>query len=207
METEPIIFCLTTIQCVPGGAAAVVEQVEKSTSAQTSVLVGCWVSEIGKLNEVVVLRRFPPGQTAEPELLSLDGRHAPEGNAPVLFVDHGLFRAFPGIEVLEEGNFGKFYEIRTYCLKPAIEALGETVAAWQAAIPERVALSPLAVVMHALTGPKRIVHIWPFKTLDERQAVRAEAFKKGWWPPRGTLQWMESAASSVYLPVPYSPLH
>ena len=116
------------------------------------------------------------------------------------------FETFPGIPFHTSGKLGRFYEVRTYRLTDAPEALPETIAAWQDAVPARTPLSPLAMVMSAAKGAKRIVHIWPFTSLDERQAVRATSFQTGVWPPKGTLQWIKEAETALYVPAPFSPL-
>lgn len=201
-------FNLTKIHTVPGGAATAVHGIEAFLSGdRAKSLVGCWVSEIGLLNEVVVLRKFQTldALAAEPLGKTQIGL-ASDGGDFVRAVEQERLTAFPGIAPIEGGSLGKFYELRTYHLTAAPQAMPQTIAAWQAAIPDRVSLSPLAIVMQAISGSKRIVHIWPFHSLDHRQAVRAEAVRKGWWPPKGTLQWMESASTSIYVPAVFSPL-
>ena len=202
------VFNLTTIQCLPGGTAPALSGLERMLlQARTPSLLGCWISEIGTLNEIVVLRRYEGNESLESEIFDARRFGAnPEIGPGLLSVTNEKFASFPGIAPITQGKLGKFYEIRTYHLKSASESLGKTVEAWKSAVRDRAALSPLAIVMQGIDGAKRIVHIWPFRTLDERQAVRAEAFQKNLWPPRGTLQWMEGAKSSIYVPAPFSPL-
>lgn len=64
------------------------------------------------------------------------------------------------------GKYGSVYEIRTYRLKHG--GVAPAIAAWEAAIPERVKLSPLSIAMYSLDGPPRFTHIWPFASLDAR---------------------------------------
>jgi hypothetical protein len=208
MAQDTTFFSLTTLQCVPGGTAAVLAGIENLlTRSRSPSLLGCWISEIGLLNEIVLLRGFESLQSMNADPLGrAELRQFPDAADGLVSVDQGIFRGFPGLPILDRGRLGRYYEIRTYQLRPAPDSLTETIAAWQAAVPERVTLSPLVVVMHALEGPGRIVHIWPFETLDQRQAVRAEAFEKSLWPPRGSLKWLESAKSSIYIPAPFSPL-
>lgn len=202
------LFDLTGIRCIPGAVSAVLNDIEASVRAsRDSALLGCWVSEIGMLNEIVVLRKFASAESKESDT-STGPALLPAISSADLIVDmqRESFAAFSGIAPLEEGRFGKFYEIRTYYLRDVEDALKKTIAAWQTATPGRVALSPLVIAMHALSGPTRIVHIWPFESLDQRQSIRAEAVKKNFWPPKGTLQWIERAETSVYVPAGFSRL-
>lgn len=203
-----MIFHLATIECVPGGAAAVLGALEKALASQKAAsLLGCWVSEVGLLNEIAVLRSFGSAEAIEAEALgSAELRFPADAAAKVVAIQQDVYASFPGIEPVVKGKLGRFYEIRTYDLNEDPDSLPESIASWQAAVPDRVSLSPLVIVMHALAGPKRIVHIWPFTSLDQRQAVRADAFGKGWWPPRGSLQWMKRAQTAIYVPAPFSPL-
>ncbi|MBS79788.1 MULTISPECIES: NIPSNAP family protein [unclassified Variovorax] len=208
MAQDPTVLNLTTLQCIPGGVAAVLDGIHKSLSGpRAPALLGCWISEIGSLNEIVVLRSFPSAQALDEQPLG-EAELAPQPDAigSLVGLDQGLFASFPGLPVHAGGKLGGFYEIRTYALKDAPQALPQTIAAWQEAAPGRVTLSPLVAALKSLSGPPRIVHIWPFETLDQRQAVRADAFQKGLWPPRGSLQWLDGAKSSIYIPAPFSPL-
>ncbi|WP_395347254.1 NIPSNAP family protein [Variovorax sp. UC122_21] len=208
MAQDRTVFNLTTLQCIPGGVAAVLEGIHKSlVGPRAPALLGCWISEIGSLNEIVVLRSFPSAEALDEQAFG-EAELAPHAGAigSLVGLDQGLFASFPGLPVHAGGKLGGFYEIRTYALRDAPQALPQTIAAWQEAAPGRVTLSPLVAALQSLSGPPRIVHIWPFETLDQRQAVRADAFQKGLWPPRGSLQWLDGAKSSIYIPAPFSPL-
>ena len=72
---------------------------------------------------------------------------------------------------------------------------------------ERGKLSPLAIVMYALDGAPRFTHIWPFRDVNERSAIRAEAAKIGIWPPKGGPEWLTGdMRSTIALPTAISPL-
>lgn len=94
-------------------------------------------------------------------------------------------------------------EMRSYDLKPG------TVPAFEerfgAALPTRTKLSPLAGFWHTEVGPlNRVIHIWPYASLEERTRIRAEAVKAGGWPP-DLAEFIVSMTSEIYLPAPFSP--
>ena len=74
-----------------------------------------------------------------------------------------------------------------------------------AALPTRTKLSPLAGFWHTEVGPlNRVIHIWPYASLEERTRIRAEAVKAGGWPP-DLAEFIVSMTSEIYLPAPFSP--
>ena len=77
------------------------------------------------------------------------------------------------------------YEIRDYHL--LFGGLPATIDGWRQRLPGRNVIDPVTVVMYALDGPARIVHIWPFSGLDERVAVRRELYANNQWPSPGGL--------------------
>jgi NIPSNAP len=102
------------------------------------------------------------------------------------------------------GRYGSVYEIRTYEMVPG--GLPAALAGWQAAVPERVKLSPLIIAMYALDGPSRITHIWPYPGLDARMAIRKQAYASDVWPPRGTPENIREGTSTIAFPTDFSPL-
>lgn len=199
---------LTTLDCAPGKAGVVASSVESHfMSPHTGRLLGCWSSEVGQLNQVLVLSQFESREELERGQGEVLSRESAIGrSADLVLLNQEGFTSFSGVPTLTGGSLGKFYEVRTYHLTDVPEALPQTIASWQDAVPARVILSPLVVVMAALDGAKRIVHIWPFNSIEERQAIRATSFQTGVWPPKGTLQWIKSAANALYVPAAFSPL-
>ena len=81
---------------------------------------------------------------------------------------------------------------------------------WRHAIHERMERSPMSVVMETDIGDaSKIIHIWPYKSLDERQAVRDKALADGLWPPTPTpgdeLE-VQTQENKIMLPAPFSPM-
>ena len=66
------------------------------------------------------------------------------------------------------------FEMRTYDLKPRTQP--EVVKRFGEAYEKRKQLSELAAFWHTEIGPlNQIIHVWPYKDLEERTRIRAEA--------------------------------
>jgi len=75
------------------------------------------------------------------------------------------------------------YEVRTYDLKP--QSMPEVEKRFGESYEKRKKYSVLAAFWHTEIGPlNQIVHVWPYKDLEERSRIRAAAVKDGVWPPR-----------------------
>ena len=75
------------------------------------------------------------------------------------------------------------YEVRTYQVKP--RSLPEVLKRFGDAYPKRSELSKLFAFWYTEIGSlNQIIHIWPYKDLNERVQIRAEAIKRGICPPK-----------------------
>ncbi|MGH7043739.1 MAG: NIPSNAP family protein [Acetobacteraceae bacterium] len=94
-------------------------------------------------------------------------------------------------------------EMRSYDLKP--RGVPEVEARFGAALAARAKLSPLAAFWHTEVGPlNRIIHVWPYASLEERTRIRAEAVKLPGWPPPIS-EFIVAMTSEIYIPAPFSP--
>ncbi len=166
-------------------------------------LLGCWASEIGELNQVAVLRGF-----SDVEALRVERKRVLESSNPFGCLDlltrleTDSYAPFPDVPPVEIGAFGPIYEIRTYMLKPG--RLPQTIAAWRAALPARLALSRNLIVMHTIDGPPRFT---PHLALREPRATRGHprqirlhggmATEGGSRTPRGDDQWHLAADGNL----------
>ena len=91
-------------------------------------------------------------------------------------------------------------EMRTYTLKPGnIPTFEERFAS---ALHIREKFSKLAAFWHTEVGPlNQVIHVWPYDSLDQRAAVRAEASKAEGWPPN-TRELTIEQKSEIFLPAP-----
>ncbi|MCB1742659.1 MAG: NIPSNAP family protein, partial [Gammaproteobacteria bacterium] len=115
-----------------------------------------------------------------------------------------IFEPLPFSPPMEPAKIGPYYEMRTYTLRPGGAA--EMAERWQAHLPGRLALSPLAGVFTSdIGGLNQWLHIWAYESLDQRVAVRKKATAEGIWPPPGASP-VVSQENKIVLPAPFSPM-
>jgi hypothetical protein len=203
-----MIYEIATLSIKLGTAAKAVAGIGDYVKAPGAkgTLLGCWSTEIGDLNQLLLLRGFDDHaqllRERERILHTTDPFGAGDAIASLNF---DSYAPFPFLPPVKPGKYGAVYEIRTYKLKHG--GVPHTIAAWEAAVPARCELSPLSIAMYALDGPPRFTHIWPFASLDVRAAVRADSVAKGIWPPKGGPDWLTGEMhSTIGLPTAISPL-
>jgi hypothetical protein len=199
---------IATLTIKLGAAAKVVSGVDSYVKAPDArgKFLGCWISEIGELNQVFVLRSFADdAELWEERWRGLGAVNAFECGDAITDLTFDSYAPFPFLPQVTPGKYGDIYEIRTYWLKHG--GVPPTIAAWEAAVPRRTLISPLVVAMYALDGAARFTHIWPFASLDIRAAARAEAVTRGVWPPPGGPEWLTGEMrSTIGIPTAISPL-
>jgi hypothetical protein len=169
-------------------------------------LLACWYSDIGAVNQILMIRN------AENAAASIDARSAalkstnPFGIGEyIAAMAMDTYVAFDFIPPLRPGQFGPCYEVRAYVLKPG--GLAPTIELWRKAVPGRMTVSPVLAAMTSVTGAvTRFLHIWPYRSFDERARLRDKAVADGVWPPPGGPGHLASQQVDIYLPAPFSPL-
>ncbi|MPW44935.1 NIPSNAP family protein [Acinetobacter guerrae] len=202
------LYQLINITIKMGTTASVAQGIQRFYQEQAAQgkLLGIFFSDIGQLNQVVVLRSYASQQ----ELDSENARLAKQENlfdAAENIIKYSVenFAGFDFLPEVELGEFGPVYEIRTYELKHG--GAPHVLEAWKNAVPTRTQYSKLTIAMYALDGKPRIVSIWPYASLNERSEVRAKAVADGIWPPKGGPQWLtHEMQSMIALPTAVSPL-
>ena len=176
-----------------------------SEAGDGGVYLGAWITENGKLGSIRVLRRFTDADELQVarRRLRLDG-HPLSQSSVIESISVESFAPFPFMPPVETGALGPVYEIRDYVLRPG--SLPGTIEAWRAALPHRHPIDPIVVVMYAIDGPDRILHVWPFAGLDERVRIRRDLYADGVWPPPGAPELIAEADSIIAWPLPRSPL-
>jgi hypothetical protein len=72
-------------------------------------------------------------------------------------------------------------------------------------LPNRAKLSRIAGFWRTEVGTlNQIIHIWPYKDVNERDQIRAEAIKTGVWPPK-IADFVLDMESKILHPAPFSP--
>jgi len=206
-EGSPILYDVTIMSVRAGETPVALERVEQTMrSGIGGRLKACWTCEIGAVGDIMIIRTFddPAELTAERERFARQGDAFGAGDV-VESVTSDIYVSFPFMPEMPAGKMGPFYEVRVYdTTRTGIPA---TIDLWREAVPHRVRISPLLAAMYAIDGRvPRLMHIWPYESLDARQALRQQAFDSGHWPPKGGLAHLRKFSSSLYLPARFSPL-
>jgi hypothetical protein len=202
-----VIYDVTTLSVLAGQtptALGLIEQAMRQTNRGR--LHACWYCEIGPAGDIMLIRSFRTAAelTAERERAVMEGDAFGAGDL-VESLTSDTYLQFPFLSDLPSGQLGPFYEVRIYpTTRTGVPA---TIDLWRDALPHRVKISPLLTAMYAVDAKMpRIMHIWPYPSLDARQALRQQALEGGEWPPKGGLPHLKRFSSSIYLPAQFSPL-
>jgi hypothetical protein len=201
--TEPYDVTIATVR--PGTHPQALAALEK-TLAGDSNLLACWYSDIGALNRILIIRKSADAAKAAANRFAALSVRNPFGIGEfVIDLSLDTYVPFDFMPPLQGGAYGPCYEVRSYVLKP--DGLAPTIELWRKAVPGRARVSPILAAMVAVTGAAiRFMHIWPYKTYDERARLREKAVADGVWPPPGGPGHLLSQQADIYLPAAFSPL-
>jgi hypothetical protein len=176
------------------------------TLADDKELLACWFSDIGAVNRILLIRRSPAAAATLDSRLALLQSNSPYGIGEfIVAMAMDTYAAFDFIPPMRAGDFGPCYEVRTYRLKP--DGVVPTTELWRKAVPGRSKVSPLLAAMTSVTGEvTRFMHIWPYRSFDERARLRDKAVADGVWPPPGGPGHLISQQVDIYLPAAFSPM-
>jgi hypothetical protein len=130
----------------------------------------------------------------------------PKSDGAILDMQSEIFNPAPFMRPLGSRDYGQgnIYEMRSYTYQPG--TMPEVVNRWAESIPHREEYSPLAAGMFSeLGGLNKWVHIWPYKSLNERNKIRAEASKSSHWPPK-TREFLLRQENKILVPAAFSPM-
>ncbi len=95
------------------------------------------------------------------------------------------------------------FEMRTYLMKPG--SIPEVEKRWAAGIDARAKLSRFGGFWRSEVGTlNQIIHVWPYKDLNERAAIRAKAIEMGVWPVK-IQEFILEMESKILHAAPFSP--
>ena len=171
-----------------------------------SKLAAFWYTEIGPLNQVIHV--WPYENALERSKIRAEAAKLSTWPPKVqeFFVDtkSELFEALPYSPPLEPSSNGPYFEMRSYVLKAG--SMPQMAQRWGEYLPGRLKLSPLTGVFTSDVGSlNQWVHIWAYKSLDERVAVRKKATADGIWPPPGDSPVVRQE-TKILLAAPFSPI-
>lgn len=175
--------------------------------AKYSPIAGFFHTEFGPLNEVISI--WPYADLNERERLRSEANNDP-GWPPAVaeyIVNQKVEIVTPFGFVPEwgPGAEGPYYELRQYSFRPG--SLGEITKNWQASLPERMKFSRPCLIGAVEMGPtaNSFIHIWAYKSLEERDRVRVEAGASGKWPPAGGRELYTAQQNKLMMPAAFSP--
>ena len=171
-----------------------------------SPLSAFWYTEIGPLNQVIHVWGYK--DTNERAKIRADvvkaGIWPPKTSEFIAEMRSDILEPLPFSPKLEPSNHGPFFEMRSYTMQAG--TMGQMAAGWEKHLPARTAMSPLiGVYTSDIGGLNQWVHIWAYKSLDERVAVRKAAMAKGVWPPPSPTP-MVRQETKILLAAPFSPV-
>jgi len=197
-------YDVTIITVRPGTHPTALKRLQQPLSAGPSQLLACWYSDLGAINQILLIRSHNDDIAAQRAAI-LQARDPFGIGELIVAMTMDTYVSFPFMERMTPGEHGPFYEVRTYMLKP--DGLAATIELWRNAVPGRARVSPLLAAMHSVTGPvTRFMHIWPYPSLDERQRLRAKAVSDGVWPPPGGPGHLLAQQVDIFLPADFSPM-
>lgn len=202
MQNQYDVTIITVRPATQSSALSILERV--LTNDRT--LLACWYSEIGALNQILILRSIiDPAAVLESRMAMLKSK-SPFGVGEMMTgMTMDTFVAFDFLPPMQPGSYGPCYEVRSYTLKN--DGLAPTIELWRKAVPGRAKISPLLTAMTSVTGPvTRFMHIWPYKSVEERGRLRTKAIDDGVWPPPGGPDHLATQQSDIFLPAPFSPM-
>lgn len=211
-KDQTMYYEIATLTLPFGTAAQAATQVQQYAAAADAQgeLLGCWFSDIGTLNQMIVLRGFDTLAQLQAERERTQHHANPFGCGEMAqTLEQHSYKGFPWMKPVrpsaESGITGPVYEIRTYGIKTG--GVQATIDLWQQYVPARDQLSPCVVAMVALEGPLRFTNIWAYDSLNSRSQIRAEAVAQGIWPPKGGPAHLTTQmVSTIALPTAVSPL-
>lgn len=192
-----------------GQAATNVQAFASAPEAQGELL-GCWFTDIGVLNQMIVLRGFATLDALQAERERTQQSASPFGCGEIFqTLEQHSYKGFPWMKPVrpsaESGITGLVYEIRTYGIKTG--GVQPTIDLWEQYVPARDKLSPCVVAMVALDGALRFTNIWAYDSLNARSQIRGEAVAQGIWPPKGgPAHLTTNMVSTMAMPTAVSPL-
>ena len=204
-----MIYEVRTYTLKPGSTAQFEENFAEALPhrEQYSKLAAFWHTDIGPLNQVIHVWGYEDlaERTRIRAEASKDPHWPPRSDGMVLNMESEIWNPAPFMRPMGgDQALGNVYEMRTYTFAPG--SIPEVIDAWTAAIPYREEFSPLAAAMYSeLGGLNKWLHVWPYKDLNDRAKVRAEASKSPHWPTgAGTRIKQEN---KIVVPAAFSPMH
>lgn len=204
-----MIVEMRTYQLRPKTVPQFEERVAKVLHERTAIspLGACWHTEVGELDQVVMMWPYDSHAHREQVLAEVRAK-APSWPPPVQDlienIQTKILNPAPFSPPMTARQLGNCYEIRQYMFRAG--SIPKVIERWTPMMAAREKFSPLVGCWFTEIGPlNQWVHIWAYKDPAERFHIRAEAVKAGIWPP-DTAEWMLKMTTMLTIPAAFSPL-
>ncbi len=202
-----MIYDVTILGLKPNTYGTVLPQLPQGIAEEIrdGRFLGCFMCEFGVLNRALILSAYESLDDLHRDRARSDENNAFGVGQYLNAIDRNAYRPLGFMSDIEIGSYGPFFEIRTYEL--AAGGLPETEAAWAKMVEQRQQISKLLMVMASVeSAPQRMLQIWPYKSLNDRTAARAQASSIGIWPPPGSSTHLLSLKSELFAATKFSPI-
>jgi hypothetical protein len=201
-----MLYELRTTRVTPGTLPDFEKRVEAALAARQkhSRLGACWTTEIGPLLQLIELWPYEDQQhyAEVTEAVARDGAWPPL-SAAVQASEVDLLYPAPFMRPIDGSSqkVGPVFELRIYQARSG--QVQEVIDRWTPMIAGREALSPLLGCWYSDRG--LFYHLWPYPDLATRVSVRAEAQRRGLWPPPSA-PFLLTQNTQIMLPTSFSPI-
>jgi len=207
-----VIYEIRTYTVKPGAVAEYEARFAEAYSVREkySKMGGMWHTEIGPLNQVIHIWPYESlQQRADIRAASAkdpSGKWPPKTMDLLVSQEVDILDAVPNMPAWgEPQRWGDLYELRMYTYAPG--DIGKVAAAFGEALAGRAAIYPVAGIFTSQQGNlNRLYQLFPYKSWDHREEVRAAFRKAGVWPPHADARPVQQLVRFME-PAPFSPLH
>lgn len=204
-----MIYEIRTYTLRPGSVAEVEARYAEAYPVRSkySEIAGFFHTDVGPLNEVIHI--WPYEDLAERTRVRAAAAQEPSWPPPIaeFLVNQKveILTPFPFAPEWKPGKHGPLYEMRQYTYRGGM--LPDIRDSWGAAIAERMKFSSPVLLGNLELGPtvNSFIHMWPYKSMEERAEVRAKAAATGKWPPAGGRDRYIAQANKFLVPAAFSP--
>jgi hypothetical protein len=165
-----------------------------------SKLAAFWYTDIGPLNQVIHVWPYEDA-LARSRLRAeavKDGSWPPDTGALIVEMKAEIFDPLSFVPALAPSSNGPFFEMRTYTLKPF--TIPTMVERWKKDFPARTELT--GAFVSDVGGLNQFMYIRPYRSLDERAALRQTATEQAIRPLEDTPALRQE--SKILLAAPFS---
>jgi hypothetical protein len=211
-----MIYEFRTYDIKPGSLAEVEKRFGEGYEKRKkySELFAFWHTEIGPLNQIIHVWPYKDlEERARIRAAAVKDKVWPPATSEFLVAQRSdIFVPASFCPEVKPGKLGPYYEMRTYTY--AAGALSNVLENWERALPERSKLgAPCFVGYSELGGLNKWLHIWPYASIDQRNATRDKARDAGIWPPAAVAAKVGAKSipyvaqeNKIVMPASFSPL-